>query len=116
LANFGVSPAVIAQRKEAARQALGDMVRWVRSQAPLSTEDFRYGEYEAAKREREAREAAARGEEEAAEARRREAEARARELRAVAEAEMHRMMAHQRAMMERMSRGGSGFYFSIGGF
>jgi hypothetical protein len=114
LERVGATAEFIAGRKAAGRQALGDVVRWVRGQAPLSTAEFRYGEYEAARKEREAREAAARAEQEAAEARRRAAEARARELRAEAEAQMHRMVAHQRAMMDRMMGGGSGFYFSFG--
>jgi membrane protein involved in colicin uptake len=72
---MGSPPEFIAMKKEAARQALGDVVRWARSQTPLSTGGFRYGEYDHARREREAREAAARAGEEAAEARRAEQQA-----------------------------------------
>jgi energy-coupling factor transporter ATP-binding protein EcfA2 len=78
LVRMGSPPEFIADKKEAARQALGDVVRWVRGQTPLSTRGFKYGEYDHSKREREALEKAARAGEEAAEARRAEQHAVAR--------------------------------------
>jgi energy-coupling factor transporter ATP-binding protein EcfA2 len=48
----------IERRRAASAGALGDMVRWARGQPGMATVDFRYGEYDTARREREAREAA----------------------------------------------------------
>jgi energy-coupling factor transporter ATP-binding protein EcfA2 len=58
LARAMVPAEEIERRRAASAGALGDMVRWARGQVGMATVDFRYGEYDTARREREAREAA----------------------------------------------------------
>lgn len=86
------SPAYVAERKALNSRALDALVMWIRTQSPISTADFKIGEYAEAKRIREEQERAAEQKKraDAEAAARQAAEQRARDAAAAAAAEKAR--------------------------